>query len=389
MSLEQTTQIAGKVLPKLTLVIKPKPEIKNNGKIIVVIKPKPKNESVNEIISEKIVPIMIPVTTNKTEGALTLETILHENPSKPVWHGIMEQNWYDLKLLRDIMERKIQIRKHTDYFRMCTERLSGQWHFSTISHNIRVGNAACKHGCIYCYVSPTEGFDRYKRKLNIIDIESPMPVDVSKTRKNFSKVIGGARQMYFFPSSSDIFVENMNDYVNTCHRILTAGHEVLFVTKPTMQSITEFIRLIEHHHDVLLFKKGIAVFITISTDNNQLIEEYEPHASLYEVRVSVIDLLMKHGFNTNIMMEPYLSDPIPLIKKVLPLITSNTHQGIISLGQMNYVATTQRIKCSETRLQYLTDLYSRQNIHKLWEFIKTEDRVFPKKQTVTAILKSL
>jgi DNA repair photolyase len=76
----------------------------------------------------------------------------------------------------------------------------------------------------------------------------------------------------------------------------------------------------------------MAIFVTITTDNDQILRQFEPHTSLYEERIAVIRYLVEHGFNTNVMMEPYLSDPIPVINHVLTLIGN----GIIAVGGMNY-----------------------------------------------------
>jgi hypothetical protein len=53
-----------------------------------------------------------------------------------------------------------------------------------------------------------------------------MPVDADKVAKTWRTASPGDRQMYFFPSTSDIFYENAKDYVATCRKIIDAGHEV-------------------------------------------------------------------------------------------------------------------------------------------------------------------
>jgi hypothetical protein len=78
------------------------------------------------------------------------------------------------------------------------------------------------------------------------------------------------------------------------------------------------------------------------------------------------------------MIEPYLSDPRPLIEQVLPIIG----HCIYAVGRMNYIS-----KMSAVDKQEFIQLYQPQEIAKLWEYVKDQPQVFLKKDTIIDILK--
>lgn len=263
-----------------------------------------------------------------------------------------------------------------------SERLQGQWQFGMESYNIRAPKFLCKHACTYCYIGPM--FARFGRQCQKVDMEDIMPTDPKLVRHSWTRVTqSGNRKMIFFPSSSDIFVENAKDYVSVCKKIIDAGHEVFFATKPTMQSMTAIVAELEQLGEQ--YKSKMVIFVTITTDDNNMLRLFEPYTSLFEERVNVIKFLVEKGYNTNIMMEPYLSDPIPIIEKLKPLIN-----GIVAVGCMNYTA---QVKFAEDENknkelhQYLDQLYQPTNIKVLYNYVKTHDGVYLKHHTIDAVIK--
>jgi DNA repair photolyase len=332
----------------------------------------------------------------------TVSQLLEEHPERSVWSAIMEQNAYDMEILKKVMNREFRIRIQRDVFDRTSERLKGQWHFGMISYNIKPGSVACKHACTYCYETPTPGQDRYGRPKSLIPIEDMMPSEMKKVQASFPRVVNSERKMYFFPSTCDVFVENAKDYISVCEKLIDAGHEIFFVTKPSIDrmtgknSVEEIVRIIETSKTPEKFKTHMRIFVTITTDQNQLIHEYEPNASPFEVRINTVRFLIEHGFHTNIMMEPYLSDPVQLSMKLLPMLSD----GIIAIGRMNYTDNMPFVKDNEPRKQYFRQLYSRENLVKLWEYVKgvtppstlsqeipPHPRIFLKKKTVVDMIK--
>lgn len=111
-------------------------------------------------------------------------------------------------------------------------------------------------------------------------------------------------------------------------------------------------------------------------------KDFEPFASTFEERIEVLNYLKQHEFNVNIMMEPYLSDPIKLSTKLLKILPPT---GIIAIGQMNYMSN---IKMTPQQKEYLEELYSDANVKKLWKFTKERDDVYLKKDSTKRVMSS-
>jgi DNA repair photolyase len=218
-------------------------------------------------------------------------------------------------------------------------------------------------------------FKRWGRECTPTDIEDVMAMDDKRIKKVWKPAVN--REMIFFPSSSDIFYENAKAYVSVCKNIIDAGHEIFYVTKPTLKTMKLIIKEFEKLD--IKYKNNMTVFITITSNNNDILKEYEPYASTYEERVKVIELLKKHDFNVNVMIEPYLSDPIELANGLLEVLPKT---GVIAIGQMNYMTG---IELTTKQKKYLDDLYCNENVKKLWEFAKNNERVFLKKDSVKAV----
>jgi DNA repair photolyase len=309
----------------------------------------------------------------------TVVQMLSENPSRSVWSVILEQNTHDKNLLGLVVMGQITSKQFKS---MTSERLKGQWQFGMASYNIRRSKFACKHKCTYCYVTPL--FQRWGNTLTMVDIEDVMPVDCKKVNKSWSPTNNVGRTMYFFPSTSDVFEENAQDYVTVCSRIIDAGHEVFFVTKPTMRSIQAIVNAFKSTARYELYRQKMVVFVTISTDDDQILRRFEPCSSLFEERIQVLRYLISEGFNTNVMMEPYLSDPIPVIEKLQPF------DGVIAVGRMNYTNNIHFDSDPQKDLelkQYLANLYTPTNYRRLWEYVKDRPSIYLKKDSIDALLK--
>lgn len=320
-----------------------------------------------------------PTTVDPKVGCQTIQQILAYNPTRSVWSAILEQNQYDKTLLDQLVNDEINKKQFRD---LKSQRLQGQWQFGMESYNIRAPKFLCKHACTYCYIGPM--FARFGRHCQSVDIEDLMPTDPKLVNHNWTRAGESTRKMIFFPSSSDIFVENARDYVCVCKKIIDAGHEVFFATKPSMKSMSAIVE----EFDLLgkEYKSKLFIFVTITADDNKILRMFEPHAPLYEERVNVIQFLVEHEYNVNVMMEPYLVNPIPVIDKLLPMID----QGIIAIGGMNYTPqvkfTDDPVKNVEIR-EYLNQLYQSTNIQELYEYVKLHPNVYLKHLTIDAIIK--
>lgn len=321
----------------------------------------------------------------KGEPGFPLRIGKHVSPQKDggPWSHLLEQNRYDKEVLKKLMNRQID---RKDFKSQLSERMKGQWNWSMESYNIRASKYACKNKCVYCYIGPM--FARWGRPCEVLDIEDMMPVDVKKVNHSWTHVQENQRKVIFFPSSSDIFEENAVDYVNVCRKIIKAGHDVFFVTKPTMKSITAIVKEFEKDDLVDRFPH-MCVFVTITTNNDTILRQYEPCASLYRERVEAIIYLIQHGFYVNVMMEPYLSDPIAVIDELMPILRQQKRTDwVIPIGKMNYTSTMKLNPDPEEdrrMKEYLDDLYTPKNLLALWQYIEPNPHLFFKKDTVMAL----
>ena len=90
-------------------------------------------------------------------------------------------------------------------------------------------------------------------------------------------------------------------------------------------------------------------------------------------------------------MEPYLSNPIPVIEELVPILSQQKRSDwVIPIGKMNYTATMKlnpdpdedhRMK------EYLNDLYTSKNLLTLWQYVEPNPHLFLKKDTVMALYK--
>lgn len=307
---------------------------------------------------------------------------LLNTPTVTPREGILLQNRHDKELLLLLTQGRLS---YSDFKTYRSERLAGQWQWGTESFNIRASCCPCRNDCSYCYIKAME--KRFGRN-NGEPPPATMICDPRHVNKVWHLVAYPMRQMYFFPSSSDIFPEMAREYAFVVQKIIAAGHQVFFTTKPTIQSITGILN--EWHLSPMLdvIKANLFVYITIGTDNDTILRWFEPKSSLFSERIECAKMLVAAGFNVNFMMEPYLADPLPLITKLQPLLSPT---GVIAIGQMNYGPnlTFSDIHLEDSRIRlYLQDLYSPTNVIALWSAIATNPRVFLKKDSMMAVVKA-
>ena len=73
-----------------------------------------------------------------------------------------------------------------------------------------------------------------------------------------------------------------------------------------MRSMTAIVEAFERLPNVDFYRSKMIVFITVSTNDDTLINMFEGFASSYGERVAVINYLVEHHFYTNVMMEPFV-----------------------------------------------------------------------------------
>jgi len=226
--------------------------------------------------------------------------------------------------------------------------------------NIIKSTTNCPNLCRYCYV---QAWKLRKDKLKIPDIEdvrSLFVIDEDRVNQTWTK----RRQpkLYIFPSTHDIFPENVDDYIIVAKKIMDSGSEILLVSKPRIECIKKIC-------DCLIdYKNKIMLIFTITSNDNEILKEWEPLAPIYEERIECVKYAYEKGYNTSVSMEPFLSDPIPVINDVQEYVTH-----CIWIGSINHC---KELEFTDDMMKKVDELSNKKYIVKLVNMLKNNKKVY-------------
>jgi len=246
------------------------------------------------------------------------------------------------------------------------DKHSTQWSFHI--HNILDVKSNCPNDCKYCYMK------RLKNKFHNVDIENlNVVIDKKRVDKNFKKVKKGDEKMIMFPSSHDITVELVDDFIKVATKMLDAGHYLLIVTKPNLICINKMIDQLANYKNQIMFR------LTITSNDLNLLNYFEHNAPKYEERKQCLINLFNNGFQTSISMEPFLSDPIPIINELQQYVTETIWIGLMSgINQM---------ELDEEHKTHLENQYNKNNIMRIINDLRHNDKIMFKFSIFKLILK--
>jgi DNA repair photolyase len=176
----------------------------------------------------------------------------------------------------------------------------------------------CSHGCWYCYARVIAS--RFGRIHGPADwlVETVKPV-----RKRFGKRRGVGRVM--FPSSHDITPNTVGPCSETLRGLLSAGNEVLVVSKPHLSVIKRLTTDLARWRDRVLFR------FTIGSERSNVLAVFEPGAPTYAERLAALRHAYEDGYATSVSMEPMLTEhPEVVIKAVRPYVTDCVWLGLLN-----------------------------------------------------------
>jgi DNA repair photolyase len=168
---------------------------------------------------------------------------------------------------------------------------TGEWAASNV--NIQRG---CEHDCAYCYA-----------KAMAVRFHRTTPARWKKPRattanvgRRFTK--RGGRIM--FPSSHDITPENVDKCVAVLKAMLSAGNEVLIVSKPDPDCISRLCKELKPFRARVLFR------FTIGSADDAVLKYWEPGAPSFSQRLAALKHAFKQGYGTSVSCEPMLDEKI-------------------------------------------------------------------------------
>ena len=192
----------------------------------------------------------------------------------------------------------------------------GTQEWAATNVNIQSG---CEHGCLYCYAQCMSA--RFSRGGGV-------PWTTPRVReKSLSKGYRKRDGTIMFPTTLDITDANLSQCLIVLKKMLTAGNEVLVVSKPQLNCIKDLCRELTDYKDQILFR------FTIGSADDAVLSFWEPHAPSYQERLSSLKWACKQGFKTSVSCEPMLDDNIKkVIQDARPYVTD-----AIWLGRVNNI----------------------------------------------------
>lgn len=188
------------------------------------------------------------------------------------------------------------------------------------NHNVNC-IIGCYHNCRYCYAKMMA--KRFGRTDD--NTWKNMKIREDILCKDFKRLSGRV----MFPSTHDIF--DISPFKEACFavlgRLLESENEVLITTKPKLSVIQET------DHRFRRFREQMQFRFTITSNNDRLLEFWEPNAPRFKERLASLEYAYRKRFKTSVSIEPFLDyDPTELIEMVKPFTTES-----IWIGRMNYI----------------------------------------------------
>ena len=218
-----------------------------------------------------------------------------------------------------------------------------QWSTKGKIHNIIDVHTNCANDCVYCYMKSL------KHRFHATDIEDfTMGLSERAVAKRWRKATDARRALIMFPSSHDIFPEFVEAYATVALAMIEAGHDVLVVTKPRVECIEYLAEQFSEHKDKVIFR------LTITSDDPDVLALWEPRVPKLNERLDCLRLLYGRGFLTSVSIEPYLTDPTPL----LALIDEFVNETIF-IGEMSGLEQARSRGIDDGEIRRISALYTK------------------------------
>jgi len=236
--------------------------------------------------------------------------------------------------------------------------ISGTREWSVASINCVLG---CPHRCRYCYARARA--QKYKL---IIELDewgttyySVREAEVCKKRKKYDGTV-------MFPTTHDITPDTLNSCVTVLENLLEAGNDVLVVSKPHLECITEICAKFEDYKSQIMFR------FTIGAMDDEILSYWEPYAPKFEERFASLALAFNNGYRTSVSAEPMLdSDNVCLMfYKLEPIVTDS-----IWIGKMNDVRNRVQPDTSVEEIARIEAGQTDERIKAIYEALKDEPKI--------------
>jgi len=184
--------------------------------------------------------------------------------------------------------------------------------------------------------------------------------DVDKSRSLHDGRVG-------FPTSHDITLENLEDYLTVLGKLLKAGNDVMIISKPNLECIKSIYQASAFFKDKILFR------FTITAKSTDILSFWESNAPVYEERVQALKYAFDNDFQTSVSMEPMLEfgRAQEMVEDMMPYITD-----ALWFGKLNHIKSFDSPdKRLIEELKKVEDGQSDENIKHLYSIYKDNPKI--------------
>jgi len=187
-----------------------------------------------------------------------------------------------------------------------------EWAASNV--NIQDG---CEHDCRYCYAKTMA--IRFKR-MTAENWATPR-LRKHDVARRFTRRSG----RIMFPTAHDITDQNVDACLIVLKKMLSAGNEVLIVSKPRLSCIERLCT------EIAPFREQVVFRFSIGSANPAVLRFWEPGAPTFKERLASLKAADLRDFKTSVSCEPMLDGEIDrVVDAVHPSVTDS-----IWLGKIN------------------------------------------------------
>lgn len=241
-----------------------------------------------------------------------------------------------------------------------TKKISGTLEWASKTANCCQG---CEHNCTYCYAR-YNALNRWKTIANREEWTNMTSVS-KQVKKKHPKYNGTV----MFPTTHDITPSVIEPCVKTIRNILSAGNDILIVSKPHIECVERMCSEFDKYKGNILFR------FTIGAIDNQILKFWEPNAPTFGERFDCLQHTFNAGFRTSVSCEPMLdSDGILQLFDVLVPYVSDS----IWIGKMNNIRQRVMVKgdiALEKEIKRIEEGQTRKRIFAIYNELKDEPKV--------------
>ncbi len=191
-------------------------------------------------------------------------------------------------------------------------RISGTKEWAKHSVNFQIG---CRNNCRYCYAR--------NRALVWHYCAAKMWTHPRIRKDEVLKNRGLFDGRVMFPTTHDIRPENLSIACTVLDKLLSAGNQVLLVSKPWLECMGAILEVASPYTEQITFR------FSITAIRERFREYWEPRASSYRERLECLQYAHREGFSTSVSAEPCLdfSHIHLLLQECLPFVTDTLWIG--------------------------------------------------------------